>query len=91
MVDGQAGLRSGDTDMARELRTSPVPVIVAVNKSDRPDDEFAAAEFHALGLGEPIAVSATHGIGTGDLLDRITEALGDRPPGSRRPNRSGSP
>src|SRR5690606_22454683 len=38
-----------------------------------------AAEFHALGLGEPVAVSATHGLGTGDLLDRITEALGDRP------------
>lgn len=79
VVNGQAGLRTGDTDLARELRTSPVPVIVAVNKSDRPDDEFAAAEFHALGLGDPTAVSATHGIGTGDLLDRITEALGDRP------------
>jgi GTP-binding protein len=79
VVNGQAGLRTGDTDLARELRTSPIPVIVAVNKSDRPDDEFAAAEFHSLGLGDPTPVSATHGIGTGDLLDRITEALGDRP------------
>jgi len=79
VVNGQAGLRTGDTDLARELRTSPVPVIVAVNKSDRPEDEFAAAEFHALGLGDPTPVSATHGLGTGDLLDRITEALGDRP------------
>lgn len=79
VVDGQTGPRSGDTDMARQLRTSPVPVIVAVNKSDRPDDEYLASEFHALGLGEPTAVSATHGIGTGDLLDRITDAIGDQP------------
>lgn len=80
VVDGQLGPRSGDTDMARQLRSSPVPVLVAVNKSDRPDDEYVASEFHGLGLGEPIAVSATHGIRTGDLLDRITESLGDRPP-----------
>lgn len=79
VVNGQAGLRTGDDDMARELRSSPVPVIVAVNKSDRPDDAFAAAEFHALGLGDPIPVSATHGIGTGDLLDVVAETLGDRP------------
>lgn len=80
VVDGQTGPRSGDTDMARQLRSSPVPVLVAVNKSDRPDDEYLATEFHALGLGEPIAVSATHGIGTGDLLDKITEAISGLPP-----------
>jgi len=79
VVNGQAGLRTGDTDLARELRASPVPVIVAVNKSDRPEDELSAAEFHALGLGDPVAVSATHGLGTGDLLDRVTDALGDEP------------
>ena len=79
VTDGRAGLRSGDTELARKLRASPVPVVVAVNKSDRPDDEFQAAEFHALGLGEPIAVSATHGIGTGDLLDRVVDSLADRP------------
>ena len=80
VVDGKLGMRSGDTDMARQLRSSPVPVLVAVNKSDRPDDEYLASEFHALGLGEPTAVSATHGIGTGDLLDRVVESIGDRPP-----------
>ena len=80
VTDSKSGLRSGDTDMARQLRTSPVPVIVAVNKSDRADDQYGAAEFHALGLGEPFPVSATHGMGTGDLLDRIVEELGDRPP-----------
>lgn len=80
VVDGQTGPRSGDTDLARQLRSSPVPVLVAVNKSDRPDDEYLATEFHGLGLGEPIAVSATHGIRTGDLLDKITAEIGDLPP-----------
>ena len=79
VTDGRAGLRSGDTELARQLRASPVPVLVAVNKSDRPEEEFQAAEFHALGLGEPIAVSATHGIGTGDLLDRVVGSLANRP------------
>lgn len=80
VTDGKSGLRSGDTDMARQLRSSPVPVILVVNKSDRAEDQYGAAEFHALGLGEPYPVSATHGMGSGDLLDRIVEALGDRPP-----------
>jgi GTP-binding protein len=80
VTDGKAGLRAGDQDMARRLRDSPVPVVLAVNKSDRAEDQYQAAEFHALGLGEPYPVSATHGMGSGDLLDRVVEALGDRPP-----------
>ena len=80
VTDGKSGLRSGDTDMARKLWDSPVPVVLVVNKSDRAEDQYAAAEFHALGLGEPFPVSATHGMGSGDLLDRIVEALGDKPP-----------
>jgi GTP-binding protein len=50
-----------------------VPVVVAANKIDTVKDIPLAAEFHALGLGEPIAVSAAQGLGTGDLLDRIVE------------------
>jgi GTPase len=80
VVDGRAGLRSGDADLAKTLRGSQVPVIVAVNKADRPDDYAVTAEFHALGLGDPIAVSATHGLGTGDLLDALVAALGDLEP-----------
>jgi GTP-binding protein len=80
VVDGRAGVRGGDTDLAKTLRGSQVPVIVVVNKADRPDDFAITAEFHALGLGDPIGVSATHGLGTGDLLDAITAALGDREP-----------
>ena len=58
-------------------------MLVAVNKADRPNDYAATAEFHGLGLGEPLAVSATHGLGTGDLLDAIVAALGDRRRGRR--------
>jgi GTP-binding protein len=80
VVDGRAGLREGDAELARTLRASEVPVVVAVNKADRPNDYSVTAEFHGLGLGEPYGVSATHGLGTGDLLDAITTALGDREP-----------
>ncbi len=77
VVDVRAGLRAGDADLAATLRRSGVPVLVASNKVDRPGDAYLAAEFNGLGLGEPLPVSATHGIGTGDLLDRIVEGLGD--------------
>jgi GTP-binding protein len=80
IVDGRAGLRAGDADLAKTLRGGGVPVIVVVNKADRPNDFGVTAEFHALGLGEPLPVSATHGLGTGDLLDAIVAALGERPP-----------
>ena len=80
VVDGRAGLRAGDAELAKTLRGGDVPVLVVVNKADRPNDYGITAEFHALGLGEPLAVSATHGLGTGDLLDAIVAALGDREP-----------
>src|SRR3954451_21718225 len=80
VVDGRAGLRAGDAELAKTLRGGDVPVIVVVNKADRPNDHGITAEFHALGLGEPLSVSATHGLGTGDLLDAIVVALGEREP-----------
>ncbi len=80
VVDGRAGVRGGDVELAKTLRASEVPVLVVVNKADRPGDEYLGAEFHQLGLGEPIAVSATHGLGSGDLLDRVVELLGELPP-----------
>jgi GTP-binding protein len=79
VVDARSGLRAGDAELARILRGSETPVVVAVNKVDRPNDFSATAEFHGLGLGDPHGVSATHGLGTGDLLDAITTALGDLP------------
>jgi GTP-binding protein len=80
VVDGRAGVRGGDAELAKTLRGSDIPVLVVVNKVDRPGEEHIAAEFHQLGLGDPIAVSATHGLGTGDLLDRMVELLGELPP-----------
>lgn len=80
VVDGRAGMRAGDAELAKTLRGGDVPVLVAVNKADRPNDYGITAEFHGLGLGEPLPISATHGLGTGDLLDAIVERLGDLPP-----------
>jgi GTPase len=75
VVDARAGLREGDAELARELRGGPVPVIVAANKVDDARQQGLAADFYALGLGDPVAVSATQGLGTGDLLDMIVERL----------------
>jgi len=71
VVDARAGLRPGDQELADLLRRGPLPVLVAANKVDSSLDVALAAEFHALGLGEPLPVSAAQGLGTGDLLDRI--------------------
>ena len=76
VVDARAGVRPGDQELARELQRASVPVIVAANKVDDVGSAPAASEFWRLGLGEPMAVSATQGLGTGDLLDRVTEAIG---------------
>jgi GTP-binding protein len=73
VVDARAGLRPGDHEIADMLRRSPLPAIVAANKIDTAVDLPLAAEFHRLGLGDPVAVSAAQGLGTGDLLDRIAE------------------
>jgi GTP-binding protein len=76
VVDARVGCRAGDEELAELLRRGSVPVVVAANKIDTPSDLSLAAEFHRLGLGEPVAVSAAHGLGTGDLLDRIVAAAG---------------
>ena len=75
VVDARSGLGPGDADLADLLRRSSRPVIVAANKIDRPEDEALATELNALGLGEPMPVSASHGLGTGDLLDWLVEEL----------------
>jgi GTP-binding protein len=80
VVDARAGLRSGDQDLAELLRRSPLPAIVAANKIDSARDIPLAAEFHRLGLGDPVAVSAAQGLGSGDLLDRITALAPDSDP-----------
>jgi GTP-binding protein len=57
------------------LRLTNKPVVLAANKADNPERTLDAVEFYALNLGDPIPMSAYHGINTGDVLDRLTEAL----------------
>ena len=73
VLDARAGLRAGDAEVADILRRADLPVVVVANKVDGVSIEPQVAELHALGLGEPLAVSATQGLGTGDLLDRFAE------------------
>ena len=80
VVDARAGLRPGDEELADLLRRARMPVVVAANKCDTVADLPLAAEFHRLGLGDPVPVSATQGLGTGDLLDRIVEQLPESEP-----------
>ena len=81
MVDAVSGLTPSDLEAAAILRRAKAPVIVAVNKADNEKRELEGAEFHSLGWEETYAISATHGRGTGDLLDSIVWAL---PPESER-------
>jgi GTP-binding protein len=81
VVDARTGVRPGDAELARELRAAEVPVVVAANKIDDVKSLPDAAEFYSLGLGEPVAVSAVQGLGTGDLLDRVVEGLEASPRG----------
>ena len=76
IVDGQQGLMAADQSIAEWLRGQGVPVLLAVNKCESPDQGLSmAAEFWGLGLGEPHPISAIHGAGTGDLLDRVISFL----------------
>jgi GTP-binding protein len=77
VVDARTGLRPGDAELAAELRGGAVPVVVAANKVDDAQQVALAAEFYGLGLGDPVAVSATQGLGTGDLLDLVAARLPD--------------
>ena len=76
IADGQQGLTAADESIAEWLRGHNVPVLLAVNKCESPEAGLAmAAEFWSLGLGEPYPISAIHGAGTGDLLDRMVDHL----------------
>jgi GTP-binding protein len=80
VFDARAGLRPGDEEVADLLRRSKLPVLVAANKVDDVKDMPLADDAYRLGLGDPVAVSAAQGLGTGDLLDRIVELLPEDEP-----------
>lgn len=71
----QEGVTDADEQVAQILYKSNKPVILAVNKVDNPEARAEIFDFYSLGLGDPVAVSGTHGIGTGDLLDKICQAF----------------
>lgn len=71
LVDVTTGLTDWDEDVASILRRANLPVIVVVNKVDNNNQQYAAAEFYKLGLGDPICISSASGSGTGDLLDLV--------------------
>ncbi|HXO17199.1 MAG TPA: ribosome biogenesis GTPase Der [Candidatus Dormibacteraeota bacterium] len=76
VVDARTGLHPLDDDVARILRRKRRTIVLVANKAEAPDAAAAVhAEFGGLGFGEPVAVSAIHGEGTGDLLDRIVSLL----------------
>jgi GTP-binding protein len=79
VVDAASGITEEDAQLARRLRRATAPVLVVVNKADSPREEADVPVFHALGLGDPIALSAQHGRGVGELLDRLVDLLPDAP------------
>lgn len=80
IVDGKAGLTPEDEEVARILKRAGRPTFLAVNKMDTPGRDDEAHEFWALGLDTPWPVSATHGHGTGDILDELVKVLPESEP-----------
>ena len=77
LVDARAGVAPADEQIAERLRRARKPVLLVANKIDDPALLPLAAPFYRLGLGDPLPVSAEHGLGTGDLLDAIVARLPD--------------
>jgi GTP-binding protein len=79
LTDIVEGLIGADQEIADLLRRAGKPVVLVANKADNLKRELALYEFHALGLGDPMPVSAERGLGTGDLLDALIELLPQAP------------
>lgn len=73
IVDGKEGLTAADHEVATMLRKSKKPVVLVVNKVDSLKEEDNAWEFYNLGIGDPITISASQGLGLGDMLDKVVE------------------
>ncbi len=79
VADAKAGVTPADDTIAQLLFRSNKPIVLAVNKMDNPANTDEIYEFYSLGLGDPVALSGTHGIGVGDLLDELVKRLPDKP------------
>jgi len=85
VVDAVDGVTPLDLEIAETLRKANKPILLAANKADNPKRETAALEFYELGLGEPLPISAHHGRGVAELLDKIVELLPSHPPEEVKP------
>jgi GTPase len=79
LVDGREGLVSGDQRIARELRETGTPVILAINKTDDKRSRQSVMEFHELGFDPVFEISAEHGNGVAELLDAVVERFRAQP------------
>lgn len=79
LVDARAGVNAHDHEIARQLRRNSQRVLLAVNKAEGMAHNAAISEFHELGLGQPLAISAAHGDGIVELIEMALEGLGDEP------------
>ncbi|WP_303786593.1 ribosome biogenesis GTPase Der [Azovibrio restrictus] len=86
VVDGRGGLTPQDKEIANKLRRLERPVFVAVNKTEGMNRGVVAAEFHELGLGEPLAISAAHGDGVRNLVDMALAGFPEPEPEEERPD-----
>lgn len=80
LVDAKDGVTATDLEIADRLRASPKPTLLVANKADNDRLESEAVEFFSLGLGEPLPISAYHGRGVPELLDKIAPLLPPAPP-----------
>jgi GTP-binding protein len=90
LLDARQGLTAIDRDIAQMLRKSKRTVVVVANKADSPREKHFAHEMLELGYDEPFLISAQHGLGIGDLLDRLVEALPplvEEPPAEEKADR----
>ncbi|MCM3738850.1 ribosome biogenesis GTPase Der [Oceanobacillus luteolus] len=71
LVDGKSGITAADEEVAKLLFKSNKPVVLGVNKMDNPEMRETIYEYYSLGFGEPFPVSGAHGLGLGDLLDKV--------------------
>jgi len=79
LVDARSGVTPQDHFVLRQLRQSGKPVTLALNKAEGLDSDTAAIDFHALGIGEPLAISAAHSQGCDELMERVLEGLEAQP------------
>src|SRR5690606_7248125 len=85
VIDARAGITPLDEEIGRWLRESEVPVVLVANKTEGTAGQSGILECYALGLGDPVPVSAEHGEGVADLYEALLPLIGDKQPGDDEP------